>query len=76
MHERVFAVRGLGDLELAVLHGEPRPAGAELRRARRDESPSAELVVAAEVAGDRLFELAGKLVAAAALGFIQFQKCR
>src|SRR6202022_3116782 len=30
MHQRVFAVRRLGDFELAVLHRQPRPARAEL----------------------------------------------
>src|SRR5205814_7269442 len=30
MHQRVFAVGGLGDFELAVLHRQPRPARTEL----------------------------------------------
>ena len=30
MHQRVFAVGRLGDFELAVLHRQPGPAGAEL----------------------------------------------
>src|ERR1700681_5087963 len=30
MHQRVFAVRRLGDFELAVLHRQPSPARAEL----------------------------------------------
>src|SRR6186713_1805123 len=30
VHQRILAVRGLGDLELAVLDLEPGPAGAEL----------------------------------------------
>jgi hypothetical protein len=64
--ERVLAVRGLGDLELAVLHRHPGPARAELRRAGGDEI-RLELVVAAEVAVERLLQLARQLVAAAAL---------
>src|SRR6185312_16525016 len=56
MDERVLAVRRLGNLQLAVLHRKPGPAGAELRRAGGDEV-GAELVVAAEVAVDRLLQL-------------------
>ncbi len=64
MDQRVFAVRGLGDFELAVLDGEPGPAGAELRRAGSNEI-GLELVIAAEVAVDGRLKLAGQLVAAA-----------
>src|SRR5690242_12770583 len=66
MDERVLAVRGLRDGELAILHRQPGPAGAELRRAGSDEI-GAELVVAAEIAVDRGLQLARKLVAAAVL---------
>src|SRR3954452_24080323 len=37
VHQRIIAVRGLGDLELAVLDLEPAPAGAELANASRLE---------------------------------------
>src|SRR5690606_2555920 len=66
MHQRVFAVRRLHDFELAVLDRNPGPARAELRRAGVDEI-GAKLVVAAEIAVDRLMEGARQLVAAAAL---------
>ncbi len=64
--ERVLAVRGLGDFQLAVLHGKPGPARAELTCACSNEI-GAELVVAAEVRFDRRVELAGQAGAAAAL---------
>ncbi|MNU08281.1 hypothetical protein D3C72_2542460 [compost metagenome] len=48
VNQRVFAVRGLGDGELAVLDREPGPAGAELGGAGGDEV-GLELVVAAEI---------------------------
>src|SRR5690606_22871231 len=53
--QRVLAVRRLADLQLAVLDGEPGPARPELRGTGGDEI-LAELVVAAEVAVDRLLQ--------------------
>ena len=64
--QRIFAVRRLGDFELAVLDRNPGPAGAELGGAGGDEI-GLELVVAAEIGGEGCFQLAGQLVAAAAL---------
>jgi hypothetical protein len=37
VHQRILAVRGLGDFELAVLDLKPGPAGAELADAGRLE---------------------------------------
>src|SRR5829696_6238315 len=54
--QRAFAVRGLGDFELAVLDRQPAPAGGEI---------SLELLETAEVFGDLLFQTAGQLAAAA-----------
>ena len=64
MHQRIFAVRRLGDDELAVLHRDPAPAGAELGDAGLGEI-FLHLVEAAEVAVDLGLELAGDFVAAA-----------
>src|SRR5690606_23021673 len=64
--ERVLAVRRLGDRQLAVADRKPRPARAELRHARLYEV-GAELVIAAEVAVDRLGKCARHLLAAAVL---------
>src|SRR5690606_35559510 len=57
--QRVLAIGCLADLQLAVLDGEPGPAGTELRGAGGDEV-FAELVVAAEVTVDRLLQRAGE----------------
>src|SRR6201746_2028940 len=62
--QRAFAVRGLGDFELAVLDLKPAPAGAELADAGGGEI-GLELVEAAEILVDLLFEAAGQLAAAA-----------
>src|ERR1700726_2673403 len=51
MHQRVFAVGRLGDFELAVLHRQPGPAGAELADAGGGEI-GLELVQSAEVLDD------------------------
>ena len=67
MNERVFAVRGLLDDELAVLDREPGPAGAELADARRDEV-FLELVVAAEILVDLLGELGRGLASSRSAG--------
>src|SRR5512139_1660183 len=64
VHQRILAVRGLGDFELAVLDLQPAPAGAELTDARGLEI-GLELVEAAEVLVDLLLELARQLGAAA-----------
>src|ERR1700712_3831671 len=66
VNQRIFAVRGLRDFELAVLDRNPGPAGAELGGARSGEI-GLELVIAAEIGCKSAFELAGQLVAAAAL---------
>ncbi|MCY1236267.1 hypothetical protein D9M72_489150 [compost metagenome] len=66
VNERVFAVRGLGDLKLAVLDREPGPARTELAGAGSDEV-GAELVVAAEIGLDGRVELGRQAGAAAAL---------
>src|SRR4029077_16433832 len=58
--------RRLRDRELAILDREPAPAGAELSDARLDEI-LLELGDRTDVGNDLLFELAGNLVAAAAL---------
>src|SRR5829696_7819445 len=62
--QRAFAVRGLGDFELAVLDRQPAPAGAELTDAGGGEI-GLELLETAEVFGDLLFQTAGQLAAAA-----------
>src|SRR5450631_4504160 len=64
MHQRAFAVGGLGDFELAVLHREPAPAGAELADAGGGEI-GLEFLEATEILGDLLFQTAGQLAAAA-----------
>src|ERR1700722_6548605 len=64
--QRILAVRRLRDGELAVLDREPAPAGAELGDAGLNEI-FLELCDRADVGGDLLFQLAGNLVAAAAL---------
>src|SRR5690606_18254512 len=66
MDQRVLTVRGLRDLELAVLDRQPCPARTELGRTSIDEV-GAELVVAAEVAVDCLLQRARQAGAAAAL---------
>src|SRR3954471_2231576 len=64
VHQRILAVRGLSDLELAVLDLEPAPAGAELADAGRLEV-RLELVEADEVVVYLLLELSRQLGAAA-----------
>ena len=54
VNERIFAVGGLGDLELAVLDRDPGPAGTELRGAGIGEI-GLELVIAAEVGAEGCF---------------------
>src|SRR5215212_9571500 len=49
--QRAFAVRGLGDFELAVLDRHPAPAGAELADASGGEI-GLELLKATEILGD------------------------
>ena len=71
--QRVLAVGGLQDRELAVLDREPGPARAELADTRLDEV-RLELVEAAEILVDLRGQ--GRRGRAAALGFIQFQKWR
>src|SRR6185503_6347974 len=66
LDQRAFAVRRLVDHQLAVLDGDPAPAGAELADAGRDEV-GLRLSDAAEILIDRGRELSGQLVAAAAL---------
>src|SRR6185312_10083026 len=57
VHQRILAVRRLGDFELAVLHLEPAPAGAELGSAGRGEI-GLELLEPAEVLVDLLLQAA------------------
>src|SRR5262245_7931149 len=64
VHQRVFAVRRLGDLELATLDREPAPAGAELADACGGEI-GLELLETAEVVVDLLLQPARQLAAAA-----------
>src|SRR6476660_9063175 len=64
MHQRILAVRRLGDFELAALDLQPAPAGAELADAGGGEI-GLELVEPAEVLVDLLFEPAGQFAAAA-----------
>src|SRR3981081_760076 len=64
MHQRVFAVRRLGDLELAVLHRQPRPARTELADTGGGEL-ALEFLQPAEILGDLLFQAAGQFAAAA-----------
>src|SRR6266853_6476157 len=64
MHQRIFAVGGLGDFELAILDLQPAPAGAELTDAGGGEI-GLELVQAAEILGDLLFQATRQLAAAA-----------
>src|SRR5690606_6440632 len=65
LHERVFAVRRLQDLELSALDGKPAPARPELRHTGLNEV-RAHLVVAAIVLDESL-DLARQLRATAAL---------
>src|ERR1700680_4651448 len=55
MHQRAFAVRGLGDFELATLDLQPAPAGAELADAGGGEI-GLEFLQAAEILGDLFFQ--------------------
>src|SRR6516165_8585155 len=64
MHQRVLAVRRLGDRDLAILDGKPTPARAELGDAGLDEV-LLHLRDRAEVGDDLLFKFARNLVAAA-----------
>src|SRR3984893_10287149 len=64
MHQRIFAVGGLGDFELAVLDRQPRPARTELADAGGGEI-GLEFLQPAEVLGDLLFQAARQFVAAA-----------
>ncbi len=61
--QRALAVRALGDDQLAVLHRQPGPAGAELGDAGLDEI-FLELLHRADVLDDLLLELAGNGAAA------------
>src|SRR6266536_4968434 len=64
MDQRAFAVRRLGDFELAVLDLQPAPAGAELADARGGEI-GLELLEPAEILVDLLFQTSGQFAAAA-----------
>src|SRR5882757_8201611 len=64
MDQRVLAARRLRDLELAALDLQPGPAGTELADAGGGKV-GLELLEAAEVLGDLLFQTAGQLAAAA-----------
>src|SRR3954471_403381 len=64
VNQRAFAVRRLGDFELAVLDRQPAPAGAELADAGGGEI-GLEFLQPAEVAVDPAGELARKLGTAA-----------
>src|SRR5450631_362532 len=64
VHQRILAVRRLGDFELAVLHRQPGPARTELANAGGGEI-GLEFLQPAEVLGDFLFQAAGQFVAAA-----------
>src|SRR5271154_6832626 len=64
VHQRIFAVGGFRDFELAVLDLDPAPAGAELTDAGGGEI-GLELFETTEVLGDLLLETAGHLAAAA-----------
>src|SRR5471030_2860862 len=64
MHQRVLAVRSLGDGKLAALDLDPGPARAELADASRREV-GFHLLDTAEILVDRGLELGGNLVAAA-----------
>src|SRR6266702_4900115 len=64
MHQRVLAIGGLGDLELAALDLQPAPAGAELADAGGGKV-GLEFLEAAEVLVDLLFEPSGQFAAAA-----------
>src|SRR6187549_2378399 len=66
LDQRAFAVGRLVDHQLAVLDGDPAPAGAELADAGGDEV-GLRLGDAAEILVDRGLELGRNLVAAAAL---------
>src|ERR1700681_3341385 len=64
MHQRIFAVGGLGNFELAVLHRQPGPARTELANAGGGEI-GLEFLKPAEVLGDLLFQTAGQFGATA-----------
>src|ERR1700730_4327154 len=65
IYQRLFAIRGLGHDDLAVLDGEPSPARAELGDACLDEV-LLHFGDRAKIGDDLLFKLARNLVAAAA----------
>src|SRR6202048_3904781 len=64
MHQRAFAVRRLGDFELAVLHRQPGPARTELTDAGGGEI-GLEFLQPAEVLGDLLVQTTRQFAAAA-----------
>src|SRR5258708_27666256 len=64
MDQRAFAVRGLGDFQLAVLDLQPAPAGAELADTGGGEI-GLEFFQPSEGLVDLLFQTAGQLAAAA-----------
>ena len=66
VHQRAFAVGGLGGDDLAVDDGEPTPARTELSRAGLDEVLLG-FLDRAERIDQRLFEFAGNLAAAVRL---------
>src|SRR5262245_25825516 len=66
VHQGVLAIRGLGDLELAVLDGEPGPTRAELGYTRLHKI-AAHFVEAAKVLVDHGLQLAGQFLAATTL---------
>jgi acetylornithine deacetylase/succinyl-diaminopimelate desuccinylase-like protein len=66
VHQRAFAIGGLGDADLAVLDGQPGPARAELRDAGLDEV-FLHFIDGAEIGDDLLFQFARNLAAAIGL---------
>src|ERR1700709_1935950 len=64
MDQRISAVRGLRDVELAVLQRQPAPAGAELPDAGGGEI-GLEFFQPAEIRGDLVGELGRQLITAA-----------
>src|SRR6266436_3815892 len=64
MDQRVLAIGRLGNLELAVLHRQPRPARTELADAGGGKI-GLEFLEPAEVFGDLLFQAARQFIAAA-----------
>src|SRR5665213_663775 len=64
MHQRVFAIGSFGDMQFAIMLGDPAPTRTKLCEARLHEI-SAHLVVAAEISINRLHESRWDFLAAA-----------